>query len=96
MQGAGKTSWKRLSVHGADRGERLAALYRFQNREACLDHAPALIVADQDGDAARLINDPADVDWSGFPVIQAIEAVTHEELCRLRSLLSAGDRPLKM
>jgi hypothetical protein len=33
--------------------------------------------------------DPADVDWENFPVLAALEAVTYDELRRLRGLLDS-------
>jgi hypothetical protein len=91
MNGGGKTSWKKVQVHGSGRGElraeeRLAALYRFQNREPQAD----LCFIDAPRDAR--VADPAEIDWSSFPLIHALEAVTHEELRLLRSLLE-GARP---
>jgi hypothetical protein len=90
MSGGGKTSWRDLAVHspasealGAP--ERLAALYRFQTGEA----PPGLSVSVGSAGDVEVIGDPADVDWAGFPELLALEAVTREELRRLRSLLRA-------
>jgi hypothetical protein len=64
-------------------GERLAALYRFQNGERWPDHCPLLLI--DAGDAE--LTDPAQIDWENFPVLAALEAVTRDELRRLRRLL---------
>jgi hypothetical protein len=85
MSRGGKSSWKTLRVHGSDRSElgaseRLAALYRFQNRETLAD------VRFVDEAEQATITDPEQIDWATFPVILALEAVTREELQRLHSL----------
>jgi hypothetical protein len=36
------------------------------------------------------VTDPADVDWETFPLLAALEAVTHDELRRLHSLFSGA------
>ncbi len=89
MNGGGKTSWKKVQVHSTGRGElraegRLAALYRFQNGE------PQAALCFIDGPRDARVTDPAEIDWSAFPLIHALEAVTHEELSRLRSLLESA------
>jgi hypothetical protein len=88
----GKTSWRGLEVRRTgegqvghlDGGERLAALYRFQNGEAVGDH---VFVASGEGRARVEVKNPADVEWDTFPVLAALEAVTRDELRRLRRLL---------
>jgi hypothetical protein len=87
----GKTSWRALTVQRTGEGqgghldgsERLAALYRFQNGDAGGDHAFVL----GEGRARVEVDSPADVDWDAFPVLAALEAVTRDELRRLRSIL---------
>jgi hypothetical protein len=86
----GKTSWRGLTVHRTGEGqeglldgsERLAALYRFQNGDAG-DHA----VVVGEGRARVEVTSPADVDWDAFHVLAALEAVTRDELRRLRRIL---------
>jgi hypothetical protein len=93
MNRGGKTIWKAIRVRGpGDAGElvaaeRLAALYHFQNGE----RAPGHCFIDALREAE--VTDPAEVDWSSFPVLAALEAVTCDELRRLRLLLrgSAAD-----
>lgn len=90
MRRGGKPSWKILllrptSASGCgelSRSEWLAALYRFQNAEAPSD----LCVVDPMRDV--VVTDAAEVDWTHFPVVEALEAITYDELRRLRSLLS--------
>ena len=65
------------------RAERLAALYRFQNGEA----PPGGHFYDPQHQAE--VTDPGQIDWTHFPMIDALEAVTRDELQRLRSLLHA-------
>jgi hypothetical protein len=69
------------------RPERLALLYRFQNGEAPLE----LRLVDPVREA--VITAPAEIDWSHFPVLEALEAVTRDELHRLRTLLRADTTP---
>ena len=89
----GKTCWKAIHVRrqlqgpgvgrdelrALDAAERLAALYRFQNGDVSPDH----------GFVSRgvEVTDPGDVDWETFPILAALEAVTRDELCRLRRIL---------
>jgi hypothetical protein len=88
----GKTGWRTLTVQRTgegqvghlDGGERLAALYRFQNGDAGGDHA---FLAPGEGRARIEVKSAADVDWDAFPVLAALEAVTRDELCRLRRIL---------
>ena len=88
MSGGTRTNWRALRVVGltAGRSERLAALYRFQNGEA----SPDLALAFVDGANEVFVTDPAEVDWSGFPLIDALEAVAADEIRRLRNLFGAG------
>jgi hypothetical protein len=96
MTHGGKTCWKALRVRGptgagrSDRhelhgSERLVALYRFQNGEGA-DHAFGCSIGG-DGRREVVVTDPGQVDWDSFPLVAALEAVTHDELSRLRSLL---------
>lgn len=91
MHRGDKALWKTMLLEtpgpGASgdvsRAERLAALYRFQNGEAPSGrhfYDPAL---------QSEVTDPGQVDWTHFPVIDALEAVTRDELQRLRALLRA-------
>jgi hypothetical protein len=88
----GKTGWRALEVLRTgpgqvgelDAGERLAALYRFQNGVADDDHA---FIAITEGRSRVEVKSPADVDWDAFPVLAALEAVTRDELRRLRRIL---------
>ena len=90
----GKTSWRTLSVQRTGEGqaghldgaERLAALYRFQNGDVGGDHA---FISLGEGRARVEVDSPADVDWDTFPVLAALEAVTRDELRRLRHVLRA-------
>ena len=89
MNRGGKTCWKAIQVQGKSGGrpldavERLAALYRFQTGEGSTD-----LRFVRGGPLAKAeVTDPADVDWDAFPVLAALEAVTWDELRRLRSLL---------
>lgn len=89
MDSGSKACWKtvRLVTPASDvmsRPARLAALYRFQNGEAPAD----LRIFDPQRQA--VVTDPGDVDWTSFPVVDALEAVSREELQRLRSLLADG------
>ena len=96
----GKTCWKAIRVRGPgavrdeprelDAGERLAALYRFQNGEVPADHCFLALV---DGQRGVPVSNPADVDWDTFPVLAALEAVTRDELRRLRNILRDEDLP---
>jgi hypothetical protein len=90
MRGGEKTCWRsiRFEAHGErasepwpSRQERLAALYRFQMGQALSD------VRLVDAGGTREVTDPAQIDWTHFPVLDALEAVTRDELHRLRSLL---------
>jgi hypothetical protein len=91
MRGGEKTCWKTLRLQApgdagaraVSRSDRLAALYRFQNGEA-----PAgLVLVDPRHEA--VVTDPADVDWTHFPLVDALEAVSRDEIARLRTLLSS-------
>jgi hypothetical protein len=94
MLSGGKACWKTIllegpgpAVNGPRGADRLAALYRFQNGEA-----PAgLRFVDPRRQAA--VTDPAEIDWTHFPVLDALEAVTRDELHRLRALLSPEHTP---
>jgi len=90
MRSGGKACWKSVLLQtngdGAD-GERLAALYRFQSGQ------PSPDVRIIDPWRQSEVTDPADVDWTNFPVVDALEAVTRDELHRLRSLLRADAPP---
>lgn len=95
MRSGGKACWKTILLEtpggGGDvelsRPERLAALYRFQNGEAMAD------VRLIDPNRQAEVTDPGEIDWTHFPVVDAIEAVTRDELKRLRSLLHADRHP---
>jgi hypothetical protein len=86
MNRGAKTCWKTIQVQRpgggrlSDPGERLAALYRFQNGQGPAEHRFVR-------GAEAVSVDPSDVDWEAFPVLTALEAVTRDELRRLRSLL---------
>lgn len=86
MNCGGKTCWKSIHVEGPSGGgaldatERLAALYRFQNGERTGDLR--FVRGGLDGQ----VTDPAEVDWDTFPVLAALEAVTRDEIRRLRTL----------
>jgi hypothetical protein len=91
MRSGGKACWRTIQLEdagggereGISRHERLAALYRFQNGEALTD----LRLVDP---LARVeVTDPAQIDWAQFPELSALEAVTRDELHRLRTLLRA-------
>ncbi|APR87750.1 hypothetical protein A7982_13099 [Minicystis rosea] len=58
-------------------------LYRFQNGEEPRD------VRLVDPLREVVVTDPGEIDWTHFPVIDALEAVTRDELRQLRSLLQA-------
>jgi hypothetical protein len=87
---AAKICWKAIRVQGPGAGrdelreltasERLAALYRFQNGEVSADHC--FVSA-----AGVEVTGPGDVDWDTFPVLAALEAVSRDELRRLRHIL---------
>jgi hypothetical protein len=86
MNSGGNTSWKAIRIHGPDArellgAERLAALYRFQNGELADDHG----IVDTLREAEVVA--PDHVDWTSFPVLAALEAVTRDELFRLRTLI---------
>jgi hypothetical protein len=93
MMRRGKTSWRNVQVFAAanvggegeklDLNERLVALYRLQNREDTRE----LFYGSLDDGRHAPITDPADIDWDRFPVLAALEAVTFDELRRLRGLL---------
>jgi hypothetical protein len=96
-EGAGRE--ERLELHGS---ERLVALYRFQHGEGSADHGFTVGAPPPNHQAKRLgsavggggrrevvLTDPGEVDWDKFPVVAALEAVTRDELSRLRSLLRA-------
>jgi hypothetical protein len=92
MTRGGKTCWKAIRVLGAGAegrreliaAERLAALYRFQNGDASPGHRFL------DGHREAELHHPDQVDWATFPVLAALEAVTYDELRRLRMLLTDG------
>ncbi len=95
MMGGTKPSWRLLQVCGVsargelctlDGADRLVALYRFQNRERVDDQLFRRV----DG-REELVVDPSAIDWDAFPVVAALEAVTRDEVRRLRGLL-ASDR----
>lgn len=91
--GGEKACWKTVLLEAPEtspsalpelsRHERLAALYRFQNGQPLAD----LRLVDPARRAE--LTDPAQIDWTHFPVVDALEAVTRDELRRLRSLLRA-------
>lgn len=91
MVRGGKACWRTIlleaqrsgSERELSRHERLAALYRFQNGEAPVD------VRLIDPQRQAEVTDPGEIDWTHFPVVDALEAVTRDELNRLRSLLRA-------
>ncbi len=93
MTRGGKTCWKAIRVLGAGApgqgalagADRLAALYRFQNGEPSPGHR-FFVEGAREGEAV----DPEQFDWSTFPVFAALEAVTRDEVRRLRSLLHDG------
>jgi hypothetical protein len=94
MNGGGKTWWKAIQVHDPGGGraleasERLAALYRFQNGEVLAGYRfTAGLRSMGEPPLAAVVTDPADVDWEAFPILAALEAVTCDELRRLRALL---------
>lgn len=98
MMGGGKTSWKAIQVRSPGSSccdlyaaERLAALYRFQNGEPAADQGFANFVVCQPGRRDARVTDPGEVDWDTFPVLAALEAVTTDELRRLRLLLNSDD-----
>jgi len=96
MMRGGKTCWKAIRVHGPGRhelreleaAERLAALYRFQTGEVPADHCFTRMV---DGRSGVEVKDPAEIDWDTFPVLAALEAITRDELRRLRHILRADN-----
>jgi hypothetical protein len=67
------------------RHERLAALYRFHNGEAPAEVRFFAV------DTA--LTDPDAIDWTTFPMLDALEAVTRDELARLRALVPEGAPP---
>ncbi len=93
MNRGGKTCWRAVQVQGPAGGrvlgasERLAALYRFQNGERAAEHTFVRIA---EGHRRAEITDPSDIDWEEFPLLAALEAVTYEEIRRLRSLFHEG------
>jgi hypothetical protein len=91
------TSWRSIEARptepgegdgatGVSRSRWLAALHRLQNGEAL----GGLQLVDS---ACAPVTDPASVDWTGFPVLEALEAVSRDELRRLRSLLDETPLP---
>ncbi len=86
MNGGTGTHWKAIRVEGAatSRSARLAALYRFQNGEAL--EGVELV----DEVKGAVVTDPGAIDWTGFPVIDAFEAVIRDELERMNSLFDDG------
>ena len=95
MRSPGKACWRTIVFQTAEgerccalpRPEQLAALYRFQNGEALVGVQPV------DPRCGALLGDPAEIDWTGFPVVDALEAVMSDELSRLRSLLHTDAAP---
>jgi hypothetical protein len=96
MKGGAKTCWRKIEARPVEPTERevrvprdrwLAALHRLQNGEAL----GGLQLVDPARAAA--VTDPADIDWTGFPVLEALEAVARDELRLLRSLLDGGLPP---
>lgn len=95
MRSGATTCWRAILFQTAGteqrrelpRGERLAALYRFQNGQTLADLHPV------DPGRCAEITDPAEIDWTDFPVVEALEAVTKDELAQLRSLLHADAAP---
>ena len=94
MTSPGRVGWKAVRVLAAGPSpdaspqagpERLAALYRFQSVGRSPGHA---FFVTADGKRDLEIDRPDQVDWTGFPVIAALEAVTYDELRRLRLLLT--------
>ncbi len=97
MNGGPRTCWRDIEARLAEPGDRdpsagvprarwLAALHRLQNGEAL----GALRLVDPARSAP--VTDPAEVDWTGFPVLEALEAVARDELRLLRSLLDETPR----
>jgi len=68
--------------------ERLAALYRLQTGEPGAVDGFAYFVH---GRCDAPVTDPGQVDWDRFPVLAALEAVTTDELRRLREILADSD-----
>lgn len=96
MRGGEKTCWRAIQLEAPttsvgelspSRQERLAALYRFQNGQQPTD--VRFVHVGEHASGTREVTDPAQIDWTHFPVIDAMEAVTRDELRRLRSLLRA-------
>lgn len=94
MRSGSKACWRNIRLEdagggeGVERVERsrhelLAALYRFQNGEALTDLRLV------DPHAREVVTDPAQIDWAQFPELSALEAVTRDELHRLRALLAS-------
>jgi hypothetical protein len=101
MNGGAKTSWRSIEAQpidptdapaGVSRGRWLAALHRLQNGEAL--GGLRLVGRGHGHDAhTAVVTDPAEVDWTGFPILEALEAVSRDELRRLRSLLDETLHP---
>ncbi len=92
MSRRGQTSWRAVHVCGHDGASqlrqlsgtaRLVALYRLQTGEAGRE-----LCFTRPGEDGPVLGAP-DVEWDGFPMIAALEAVTFDELRRLRGLLGA-------
>jgi hypothetical protein len=94
MSRGGKACWKAIRVYGPHgpggahglrelgATERLVALYRFHSGERPTDHRFLL-----EGGREPDLTDAAAVDWEAFPMLAALEAVSCDELGRLRRLL---------
>jgi hypothetical protein len=93
MNGGAKTCWRDVEARLVDGDARvprtrwLAALHRLQHGEAL----SGLRLVDPTSKAA--VTDPAEVDWTGFPVLEALEAVARDEIRLLRTLLDEGTHP---
>jgi hypothetical protein len=85
MSGGTLMHWKAIRVEGAAPGRtaRLAALCRFQNGD--LPEGVSLF-----DEAHAAVTDPGAIDWAGFPVVDALEAVVRDELERMNHLFRAG------
>lgn len=94
MRSGGKACWRTLLLESPGDGEgtlsrheRLAVLYRFQNGET--PRHVRLV----DPQRKAVVTDPAEIDWTHFPVLDALEAVTRDELRQLRCLLHTDGTP---
>jgi hypothetical protein len=72
-----------------DTTERLVALYHLQNGE----RTGARFYRFLDDGRSDSIREPEEIDWEGFPVLAALEAITYDELRRLRGLLRSDFPP---